>query len=244
MNTCKNCNEPVNENHGSNHGQPTEIEKINRRYILNEIADVLFVNSGMFYTIKSLLTNPGTSIRRYITEDRSRLIRPISFIVVTSLIYTIISYFFPLDVENYVTSYGDISNGQKEMNRTILAITKWTQENTGYTNLLIGFFMAFGVKVCFRKAGYNLSEIYVLLCYVFGLTTLIDTASLIFQAATHLNLMNFLLVIDMVYITWATGQFFNEKKAASYIKALLSFILGFIILTFLMTLPIVIFIHS
>ncbi|MDR1203411.1 MAG: DUF3667 domain-containing protein [Tannerellaceae bacterium] len=234
MNTCKNCKEPSNGNYCSNCGQPTKIKKINRRYIFNEIANVLFVNRGMFYTIKNLLTNPGISIRHYITEDRSRFVKPISFIVVTSLIYTIVNYFFPLGVENYVSQFGSMPDNLEETNQTVLDITTWTQKNSGYTNLFIGLFMALGIKLFFRKAGYNVPEIYVLLCYVFGLTTLVDAVGSIFQAITHLNLLILLFVTETIYITWAVGQFFNEKKVTSYIKALLSFFFGMLILSFLL----------
>jgi len=226
MNICKNCNEPINGNYCANCGQSAEIKKINRRYIFTEIADVLLVNREMFGTVKNLLIKPGISIRRYITEDRSRFVRPISFVVVTSLIYTIVNYFFPLGLENFVSQFGD-------NNQASVDITKWAQENSGYTNLFVGLFMAFGIKLFFRKAGYNLSEIYVLICYVFGLTTLFDAVGSIFQAITHLNLFNFLFVTESIYITWAVGQFFHEKKVASYIKAFLSFFFGLLILSFL-----------
>jgi hypothetical protein len=33
----------------------------------------------------------------------------------------------------------------------------------------------------------------------------------------------------MIYYAWAIGQFFDKKKAASYIKALLSCVLGYFI---------------
>ena len=226
MNSCKNCKEPIYGNYCSNCGQSAEIKKINARYILNEIADVLFVNRGMFDTIKDLLIKPGISIRSYITEDRSRFVRPISFVVVTSLIYTIIHYFFPLGLEDLVSQFG-------ENNQVSVDVTKWAQENSGYTNLFVGLFMAFGIKLFFRKAGYNLSEIYVLICYVFGLTTLFDAVGSIFQAITHWNLFNFLFITESIYITWAVGQFFDGKKVASYIKAFLSFFLGLLILSFL-----------
>jgi len=226
MNICKNCNEPINGNYCSNCGQSAEIKKINRQYIFTEIADVLLVNRGMFDTIKNLLIKPGISIRHYITEDRRRFVKPISFVVVTSLIYTIVNYFFSLDIENFVSQFG-------ENNQASVDIAKWALENSGYVNLFVGLFMAFGIKLFFRKDGYNLSEIYVLICYVFGLTSLFDAVGAIFQAVTHLNLLNFLFVSESIFITWAVGQFFHEKKATSYIKAFLSYFCGLLILIFL-----------
>jgi predicted tellurium resistance membrane protein TerC len=35
-------------------------------------------------------------------------------------------------------------------------------------------------------------------------------------------------VVGIAYLTWAIGQFFDKKKATSYVKAFASYILGMI----------------
>jgi len=222
MESCRYCGGAVNGEYCSDCGQPVKLKKIDWRYVLNEIADVLNVNNRMIYTIKCLLTSPGNSVRQYITEDRNHFVKPISFVFINALIYTLVLYLFPLGIEDIIP--------QMEVEDMERSISKWILENSGYTTLLIGLFMAFGIKFFFRKAVYNLAETFILLCFVYGITLLFDVVILVLQKITGLNFIQVFPVFEMIYITWAVGQFFDGKKAISYIKALLSYLLGFVIL--------------
>ena len=222
MESCRYCGGAVSGDYCASCGQPVKLKKIDRRYILNEIADVLNVNNRMIYTIKSLVTNPGNNVRQYIKEDRSRFVRPISFVFINALIYTLVHYLFPLSIEDIMP--------QMEVEEMERSVFKWTQENSGYMTLLIGLFMAFGIKIFFRKAGYNLYEIFMFLCFVFGLTLLFDVVFIVLQKITGLNLTQVFTIVETIYITWAVGKFFDGKKVVSYIKAFLSFLFALLML--------------
>lgn len=236
MNKCKKCNEPAYDNYCSNCGYPTELRKINGRYIIHEIGDVLFVNSGMFYTIKRLIIKPGETVRHFIQEDRSQYVRPITFLVVTSLIYAIVNYFFPIEPEDsayYVNPFFYIG---VEGLPTASFVFNWMAENFAYSGIITGIFMAFGVKIFFRKTDYNLYEIFVLFCFVCGISTLFLSVMTIVQGITNWDLMKISSLISLAYLIWATGQFFGMKKAGNYVKALLSYFFGILIFTFIITL--------
>ena len=222
MDSCKYCNEPVSGNFCPNCGQPVKLKKIDRRYVIHEITDVFNVNNKMFFTVKSLLTNPGESVKHYIAENRSPFVRPVSFVFINSLIYTLVHYLFPIEIEGIIpqVEIGDIER----------LIFKWIQENSGYVTLLIGFFMAFGTKIFFRKSGYNLYESFMLLSFVFGVTLLFDSIFVILQKITGLNLTQVFTIVETIYITWAVGQYFDGKKAVNYIKALLSYLFGLLMI--------------
>jgi hypothetical protein len=114
---------------------------------------------------------------------------------------------------------------------TAIFIFSWMTENFAYSGILTGFFMAFGIKIFFRKADYNLFEIFVLICFVSGISTIFLSLVTILQNVTHLNLMGISSIITLVYFIWATGQFFGMKKAGSYIKSLLSYFFGMLMFT-------------
>ena len=103
-NICRNCKEPVSWNYCPNCGQPTKLKKIDKKYIIQEIADFFFANRGMVYTVKNVLINPGDSVRQFITEDRYRFVKPITFIFITSLIYALINQIFNIQAEDYYQS--------------------------------------------------------------------------------------------------------------------------------------------
>ena len=225
MINCKNCNEPVEWDFCPKCGHPVQLKRIDGKYLIREIGDFLFANKGMVYTLKRVIISPGAGVRQFLAEDRYRFVKPVTYVIFTSLIYTIVNHYFPLDLISFVPQADDFDLATK--------MTNWIQANPGYTNLISGVFMAFGVRLLFRKSGYNIFEIYVLLCYVFGTATLIDSVFAIFQPLTHINLVHVLFFIDSFYITWAVGQFFGRKKVKSYLKAFLSYIVGYLMLMFL-----------
>ena len=98
---CKNCDTEVIQNYCPNCGQPAQLKRINGHYITHEIEHVLHFERGILYTIRELLTNPGENVRHYISENRSRLVKPIIFIIVTSLLYSISTQFFHIE-DGYV----------------------------------------------------------------------------------------------------------------------------------------------
>ncbi|WP_300977716.1 DUF3667 domain-containing protein, partial [Flavobacterium sp.] len=98
---CKNCNKEVTSKFCPECGQPTTLKRIDGKYIIHEIEHVLHFERGILYTIRELSTNPGQNIRSYLSQNRSRLVKPILFIIITSLIYTILNHLFHME-DGYV----------------------------------------------------------------------------------------------------------------------------------------------
>lgn len=136
---CKNCNTEVNLNFCPNCGQPTKLKRIDGHYIVHEIEHVLHFERGILYTIRELITNPGQSIRNYLSENRSRLVKPIIFIIVTSLIYSLSINFFHIE-DQYVKFEGGKLT-------TPFKIFKWIQGHYGYANIIMGIFITFWLKL-------------------------------------------------------------------------------------------------
>lgn len=217
---CKNCNTEINSKFCPNCGQPATLKRIDRHYILHEIEHVLHFERGILYTIRELTTHPGQNIRKYLSENRSRLVKPIIFIIITSLIYTISSHVFHVG-DGYVKSKGEIPGAAEN-------IVKWVQDHYGYANMMMGIFIALWLKLFFRKSDYNLYEILIMLCFVMGMGMLLFSVFVVIQGITHLNVMTIAGVIGIVYCAWAIGQFYGQQKALTYIKALSAYILGMI----------------
>ncbi|WP_333625003.1 DUF3667 domain-containing protein [Sphingobacterium siyangense] len=94
MTNCKNCGTDITLNFCPKCGQPAVLKRIDAHYIVHEIEHVLHFERGILYTIRELITTPGKNVKKYIAENRSRLVKPIIFIIITSLIYSIVSHFF------------------------------------------------------------------------------------------------------------------------------------------------------
>jgi hypothetical protein len=230
MTNCKNCNEPTDGKYCSNCGQAIQLKRIDGHYILHEIEHIVHFESGILYTIKELLIHPGKTVREFITDNRNRLVKPIIFIIITSLIYTLVIHFFDDKNEFIKISETGVSGTEKSI---IFYLFKWVQQHYGYSNLMWGLFVAFWAKVFFRKYDYNYFEIMILLCFVQGIFMLILAVDALFVNTTHLDSFRIGGFLGLGYITWAIGQFFGGKKLINYAKALASFMLGMI--TFLLS---------
>ncbi|MCF6308781.1 MAG: DUF3667 domain-containing protein [Flavobacteriaceae bacterium] len=221
---CKNCNAKINQNYCPNCGQPTKLKRINGQYILSEIGSVLNFDKGILFTIKELLLRPGQSIRNFVLDDRNRLVKPVIFIIVTSLIYSLINHFFHIE-EGYMKF-------EETKQSTTGHIFIWVQDHYGYANIIMGIFIVLWIKLFFRKYNYNFFEILILLCFIMGIGMLIFSIFAIFKVLTHIDLMQIASIVSVLYSAWAIGQFFDKSKFSNYVKAFFSYLLGFLTFTF------------
>ncbi len=217
---CKNCNTEVNSKFCPDCGQSISLKRINGHYIIHEIQHVLHFERGILYTIRKLITNPGQNIISYLTENRNRLIKPIIFIIVTSLVYSICNTFFHFEID-----YVNKLDNNKSATSTI---SKWIQGHYGYANIIMAIFIALWTKLFFRKYKFNIFEILILLCFVMGMGMLFLAVFGIIQSLTGINLILIASIICFVYTTWAIGQFYEKGKIINYVKAFFAYMLGMI----------------
>ena len=221
MNICKKCKSEFRGNYCSNCGHPQEIERINGRYILSEIGSVLNFQKGIFFTIKELFIRPGQNIKIFISEDRNRLVKPIMFILICSLVYTIFKQIFGFK-DGYIDLQFDGSGS------AISLIFQWITQNYGYSNILMSVFVALWIKILFRKYECNFYEILILLFFVSGMQMLMFSFLGALESLTKIRVLSFGAYIVMVYAFWATAQFFDKRKILNYLKAPISYFLGLI----------------
>ena len=216
---CKVCNANDARNYCPDCGSPATLKRINGHYLVHEVEHVLHFERGILYTIKELLLRPGINIRKFFLEDRSRLVKPVIFIIITSLLYSIITHLFHIEpAENLYRSPDSTAN----------KISNWTTAHLGYANLIMGALIAVFVRLFFRKYEFNYFEILIMLCFVMGFGMLIFAVFSLLQGIIHINLQPAAAIVSILYATWAIGNFFNQAKTMSYVKAFSAYILGMI----------------
>lgn len=221
MVSCANCNNQVTGNFCSHCGLAVTTERINKRFILHEIFHQFHFERGFFYTVKNLLIKPGESVKEYINTNRQKHMNPITFIILTSLIFTLLANYF------HVNELLASSQGKEIQKSKITEIFNWTQSNYGYSNILMSVFIALTTRMFFRKYQYNYYEIMVLLCFVMGQGMFLLVIETLFvnmmNAKTYINILT---LVSLAYPAWAIGQFFDKRKFGSYVKAILAYALG------------------
>lgn len=221
---CAHCQSKLIGNFCSNCGTPQIVKRIDGTFILSEILGMFNLDKGIFYTIRALVTRPGKNIRDFILKDRKRLVKPIFFVVICSLMYTAAQEFLRFEDE-YVTGggFGDSA---------ITAILGWVQKNYGYSNILMAVFIALWIKVFFRKYNYNFFEILTLLSYVTGICMLIYAIFGATESLSKLKVLHLGSLLGLVYVSWSVGQFFDGSKKINFFKAFLAYFLGMMSFTF------------
>ena len=220
MSFCKNCNTETTQNYCPICGIPSSLKRIDGKYIATEIGSILNFDKGILYTIKELIIRPGNTVKEFILNDRNRIVKPIIFIIICSLTYSVLEQFLNFE-DGYI--YYDES-----IKSTSMSIFGWVKDNYGYGNLIMGVFIAFWTKISFKKYRYNYYEILILLCFVMGIGMLILSIFGMIEWITKLKILQFGGMLFVVYSTWAIGQFFDKKKVSSYLKAFASYFLGMI----------------
>ena len=233
---CTNCKAEINSNYCPSCGTPARLKRIDAHYVMHEIEHLLHFERGILYTIKELIVNPGQNIRSYLLENRSRLVKPIVFVIVASLIYGIAYSFFHFE-DAYINF-----NGTEDPNKmpVSIGVFKWLKAHYGYTNILFSLFIALWLRLFFRKSNYNFFEILILLCFVMGISMLIYATCGIFEGISHIPSMKVGGIIGLVYIVWAISTFFDAKKPLNYFKSFCAYVLGMLTAIFTVMLTTVI----
>ena len=159
---CRRCQNDVAGDFCPSCGLPREVPRINGAFLAAEIASLFNFKKGILHTIRELLIAPGASVRKYLLEDRTSLLRPISFLVISSLVYLLAQQLFRFQ-DGYV-SYSDYD----WKGSSIPIIMGWISRNYGFANLLMAVFIAAWIKLLFRGHEFNFYEVLVLLYFVMG----------------------------------------------------------------------------
>lgn len=229
---CKRCQTEISTPFCPACGHPQEVKRIDGHYVLHDLFHVLHLERGIFYTIWQLWKAPGVTIREFIREDRTKIVKPVLFLIVTSLVYTIFMNF-----THFKDSYFEITVSEEEkfVPSYIRMIFEWVQTHHGYANLLTSGFVALWLQVFFKKQPYNFFELMVLLCYALGMGMLIFFlfgALSWLSGVPSLNQGNF---FSTAYIVYALARFYQKAGFRSYFKAFWAYFLGFLSFVLILT---------
>lgn len=223
MEICKNCQAELTHSFCAHCGQPRALKRIDGQYVIKEISSALSFDKGFFYTIRELAINPGENVKAFLKEDRNRLVKPIVFLIITSLIYTLFNNIFQFE-DGYINFTG-------EQESFTLSIFNWVQGNYGYANIIMALFIGAWTKLFFRKHAFNFFEILVLLCFIMGMGMLVYSVFGTIQSLIDYELMQLAGIVGFIYLTWAMGQFFGKDKFVNYLKAFSAYLLGMLTFT-------------
>lgn len=192
-------------------------------YLMQELAGLFNVEKGLVYTFSSLLTRPGAALREYLTGDRSKFVKPITFLLATSFFYTVFSKMLKV-----TPVFDDAKFGE---NNPFVSIMAWGSSHYGYANIMLGLVMSLCIKLFFRKSPYHYVEILAILCFSMGIQMMLllgFEGVLYFLPKIPYSLGSLLM---FGYGVWSLGGFFEPPKWTHYVKII--FVQLFSFITFL-----------
>ena len=199
------------------------LKRIDAHYILHEIGHIVHLERGVFSTIKKLIVQPGNTIIEFISITRTKIVKPIVFLIIITLIYSI---------TNKLLHFQDATVEKVIDYNAVTIIDNWFTVNLGYYNICLGVFVALFLNLFYYKSKYNLFEILVLMCYIIAIDMLLAAILGIFASFIAFDFMRTYIVICLVYTIYAIANFFGKTKWYNYFIALFSFLTGMIALTF------------
>jgi len=221
MKNCSKCNVPIYNKFCANCGQAAELKHIDKHYISHEIQHLLHFEKGIFFTIKELFLRPGETVKTFLREDRTKHMKPIAFLAITTLLFGLIS-------KLVITKPGPPPENWPFSNPMVQSIDNWLGAHSNYNYLIISFFAAIWLKLFFNKYKYGFYEIITFMCFLAGQLFIF----FIFLIPFHSLLNNYvflglIFIVAWVYPAFAIGQFFNKDKFSAYLKGLFAMILGY-----------------
>ncbi len=216
--TCKQCQTQLVGAYCHQCGHAHHLHRIDGHFVWHELIHVLHVEKGIFYTIRELLLRPSATIKSFMEEDRSRLVKPLLFLILCSLVYNLMEYFFPMPIT--AASQTHSTNTAK--------IWAWVSGHFGYANFLMSIPIAICLRVAFWRQRYNLFEVWVILAYFIGLVMLLVS---IMPPLRNLNLplehlINLVRVFSLAYISIAVATCFEGPRWLAILKTAAAYVIG------------------
>ena len=196
------------------------LKRIDSAYLWNEIRSVLNFDKGLFYTIREILLRPGLTVKHFLYRDRSQLVRPLVFIILCSLMYSLSQQTF-----GFEDGYVGLSFGEQP---SVEAVFEWISTHYGYSNILISICMGIWIRLFFSSDGFNFYEILILLCYIVGVGMLFFALFGIIDSFVDFMIVDKGFFLGMLYIIWSIANFFGQSRITNYLKAISAYFLGYI----------------
>ena len=215
------------ENETFQNTESNTLRRIDGIYIWSEIISVFNFEKGLFYTIKELFIRPGKTVREFLLYDRKRIVKPIIFVIFSSLFFIVSQKIF-----GFQTGSAPDNIDSKGVEKAY----EWVGANFGIVNIFLGILISFFTRLFFLKSNFNIYEIFVLVFFTIGFGNLIFTFFGIFESGLGLGVNNLAYLTALLYSAWAIGNFFDKMSFWSYLKALLAYIFGTTMGSFLIVL--------
>lgn len=209
-------------------GNPIVPDRISSTHLLSEILSILNFDKGFFYTVKVLTINPGEAINHYLNGQRKRLVGPITFLLIATILYSFTERYFQYP-QNFIAIFFSGFGSLKYFFEDTGALNQWLmpilEKNLIFSSLLALFLMADYAWRFFYNLGINFIETLVVQSYILGMAILFFTILFPFSNG-HIAFLYIGFSVYIVYAGYVFYQMFKPLKKNNAWKGAWSVIAG------------------
>ena len=223
-NKCKNCGSVSGGRYCQTCGQRSSVYKVTFRETFEDLANAMSpVNGPLLITARDLMVSPGKILRNYLEGKRKTYYRPVSFFLLTTVLYLVIRSligFDPFSDTSVVVEGGKVDESQLTEARNYML--------TNINNLLFIFVFTLGLflKLFFYRR-YSLAEFLAVSFYLIGVYTLLVTANMFLVQYIEKSLQPLGIGMMVLYFLYAMASFLQRPLFWVLIKSLLLFMFAF-----------------
>ena len=205
-------------------GQRMNIHRVTFGETFQDLVNALFsINAPLLITLKDLVLKPGVLLRNYLNGQRRRYYKPVSFFILTTVLYLIVRSLIGFD---------PFRNSMIAVQEQPLDATRLTDARNymllNINNFLFIFVFTLAIfsKLFFYRR-YSLAEFLAISFYLLGVYTLLVTCNMFMvqYVGDHLQPMG--IFIMSLYFVFAMCSLFQSSYFLVIVKSLLLFILAF-----------------
>lgn len=213
---CANCGTAATDCYCARCGQALR-GRLESRQLVGAALDQLFsLESRLGRTVVELSRNPGAVARSYVGGRRARYVNPFKYCLAMVAAYLLLGAMLGVDPRDRVTA--NLSRGGDPV--------AWVAEAQAFLrrnlNNVIFFSLplfAAGLRLIYRRRGFNFAETYAFVLFVVGhifLVGLVLTPLAILSPAAMLGLR---MLFHVAFFTWAAMVFYDQRTFAGGVRA-------------------------
>ncbi len=172
-------------------------------------------------TLKYLCINPRKVFREFIEGKRKRYYKPVSFFILMTVLYVVISSILNSDPIKDET-FKSVSESAQSM-----AYQAGEFMRSNITNFLFFFVFSIGIslKLVFRKR-HTLAEYFAIAFYLVGIYTFMVSCFMYFINKLPLNMRSIPLLLMLIYFMYAIMSLFQKVTFKTVLKGIIAYFLA------------------
>lgn len=240
--TCPNCQQEAMGAYCHHCGQKQGIQRLSWRYLFEDLQQRLFgFDNNYLRTFRDLTIRPGKVVHTIIEGIRVKYVGPIGYYFLMLTIYLLLTSFLDIDFSELAKPLVQEADSEFEKNFQN-SIFSTIFGNFRVTSFVMAPFFILGVWLLFRKKKYNFLETSVLYFYSQGHIMILSIITvLIYYFSGSAEAMTYTLIPSIIYFGFVCASFYEGNAVWNFVKSLLGFLLGYIILLFVFLIGFIIY---